>query len=84
MIPSLLYLPKMSRQALIRLAKMGPLDLAIKVLPLPPNRAGSQENQARNVHFATIRYHYRFVPPLRDGEVEDRSEERRVGKECSS
>ena len=36
---------------------------------------GSQENQARNVHFASIRYHYRFVPPLRDGEVEDEDDE---------
>ena len=43
--------------------------------PLPPNRTGSQENQARNVHFASIRYHYRFVPPLRDGEVEDEDDE---------
>ena len=43
--------------------------------PLPPNRAGSQETQARNVHFASIRYHYRFVPPLRDGEVEDEDDE---------
>ena len=43
--------------------------------PLLPNRAGSQENQARNVHFASIRYHYRFVPPLRDGEVEDEDDE---------
>ena len=43
--------------------------------PLPPNRTGSRENQARNVHFASIRYHYRFVPPLRDGEVEDEDDE---------
>jgi len=43
--------------------------------PLPPNRAGSRGNQARNVHFASIRYHYRFVPPLRDGEVEDEDDE---------
>ena len=35
----------------------------------------NQENQTRNVHFATIRYHYRFVPPLRDGEVEDEDDE---------
>ena len=39
------------------------------------NKAGIQENQARNVHFASIRYHYRFVPPLRDGEVEDEDDE---------
>ena len=43
--------------------------------PHPPNKTGSQENQARNVHFHSIRYHYRFVPPLRDGEVEDEDDE---------
>ena len=43
--------------------------------PHPPKKTGSQENQARNVHFHSIRYHYRFVPPLRDREVEDEDDE---------
>ena len=43
--------------------------------PLLPNRAGSHENQTRNVHFTSIRSQYRYIPPLRDGEVEEEDDE---------
>ena len=43
--------------------------------PLPPNRTGSRENQSRSVHFTSVRSQYRYVPPLRDGEVEEEDEE---------
>jgi hypothetical protein len=32
-------------------------------------------NNRRSVHFNSIRSHYRYVPPLRDGEVEDEDDE---------
>ena len=43
--------------------------------PLLPNRTGSHENQTRNVHFTSIRSQYRYVPPLRDGEIEEDDDE---------
>ncbi|KAF8164737.1 hypothetical protein B0H34DRAFT_855276 [Crassisporium funariophilum] len=40
-----------------------------------PNRTGSRANQSRNVHFTAIRSHYRYIPPLREGEIEEEDDE---------
>ncbi|KAF8815805.1 hypothetical protein BYT27DRAFT_7128587 [Phlegmacium glaucopus] len=43
--------------------------------PHPPNTTGSRENQTRNVHFTSIRSQYRYIPPLREGEIEEEDDE---------
>ncbi len=37
--------------------------------------ANSRNNNWRSVHFNSIRSHHRYVPALRDGEVEDEDDE---------
>jgi Ras association (RalGDS/AF-6) domain len=43
--------------------------------PLPTNSTGSRDNQSRNVHFTSIRVHHRYIPALRDGEIEEEDDE---------
>ena len=40
-----------------------------------PNGPYGRTNRRRSIHFNSVRSHHRYVPPLREGEIEDEDDE---------